>query len=549
MVDWYDYCFIHIKMRPRSFAPMETKQLIPVIFTIYWLILAGTPAQGMSFSRKVDSIQVVLDSGQLVLPGESFRIGVSSYRNGKKKNTMGILGGSVWWLKYKVDVAGGSDFGGKIQVSEKLVPSKGKYVGLRVYPRKQPELQKEVLIPLNYDTKIAYRPIARFDKAPGSQIRGEVEAEFNNGIKRTFDNLRSGRESDYYHFSPYGGRWNNGRFTIDPDFMNIQGHKASLVVSSMLNRSVADTFAVLLDYRHSYDLHFSGDNGRTGFSGSDGRSGSTGENGSDGQDGQDAEPGYDGPDVGVWVDLYHDSILNCDLLYVYAQNSSTGDEYRYLINPDGGRLEVSSNGGPGGNGGNGGDGGNGGQGYEGEKWIETHVEKRIVKKPVVKKVIHKRTRKVLNAEGKEEEVEVDVEVEETVYVDEEVEVEVQEVRLGPGGPGGDGGWGGAGGYAGPGGYGGNISLFFTDDAWSYQKLIVAQSNGGSGGSNGNGGNGGHGGAGGYGNPIGADGSGGREGASVIGWADSGREGRITIQPTEEFFFYIPGMEASQTETP
>lgn len=462
---------------------------------------------------------------------------------------MGLLGGSVWWLKYKVDVTGGSDFGGKILVNEKLVPSKGKYIGLRVYPRRQPALQKEMLIPLNYDTRIVYRPTNRFDKAPGSQIKGEVEAEFNNGIKRVYENLRTSKESDYYRFSPNGGSWYNGKFVIDPDFMNIQGHKASLVVSSMLNRSVTDTFAVLLDYRHAYQLHFSGASGSSGFSGSSGHSGSTGANGSDGQNGGDGAPGMDGPEVGIWVDLYHDSILHTDLLYVYAQNQWTGQEYRYLINPDGGTLQVSSEGGDGGRGGDGGNGGSGGQGQEGERWVETHIEKKTIQKPVVKKVIKKRTRKTTDANGKEVETEVDVEVEETVYVDEVIDVVVEEVKYGPGGPGGNGGWGGAGGYGGQGGNGGNIFLFFTEDARPYQNVIIARSNGGSGGSHGSGGHGGSGGSGGFGNPNGPSGSGGQSGPSAIGWASEGYGGKITIQPTEEFFFYVPKMEASQTAKP
>ncbi|MGE5427819.1 MAG: hypothetical protein ACM3O8_07985, partial [Methylococcaceae bacterium] len=501
------------------------------------------------FSRKVDSIQIVFDNQQLVLPGESFRIGVTSYRNGKAKNTMGLLGGSVWWLKYKVDVTGGTDFGGKIMVNEKLVPSKGKYIGLRVYPRRQSLLQKELLIPLNYDTKIVYRPIERFDKAPGSQIKGEVEAEFNNGIKRVYDNLKTSKESDYFRFSPHGGNWNNGKFIIDPDFMNIQGHKASLVVSSMLNKSVTDTFAVLLDYRHAYQLHFTGESGFPGLCGGSGHSGPLGANGSDGQSGGDGGQGMDGPEVGVWVDLYHDSILHTDLLYVYAQNQWTGKEYRYLINPDGGRLEVSSEGGNGGRGGNGGNGGMGGQGQEGERWIESHIEKKTIQKPVVKKVIKKRTRKTTDANGKEVETEIDVEVEETVYVEEVIEVVVQEVKYGPGGPGGNGGWGGAGGYGGQGGNGGNIFLFFTEDARSYQNVIMATSNGGSGGIHGNGGSGGSGGVGGFGNPTGPNGISGQSGLSATGWASDGHEGKISIQPTEEFFFYVPKMEASQTDKP
>lgn len=528
---------------------MKTLLYLPLVLFVFCMAILSPSANAFPFPRKVDSIKVVFDNQQLVLPGETFRIGVTSYKNGKTKSTTGLLGGSVWWLKYKVEVTGGTDFGGKIQVSDRLVPSKGKYIAVKAYPRKQPELQKQMLIALNYDTKIVYRPTSQFDKAPGCQIKGEVEAEFDNGSKRVYDNLRNSKVSGYYQFSPFGGNWYNGKFTIDPDFTNIENHTAALIVNSLRNRSVADTFAVLLDYRHAYQLYFNGSHGHSGFRGANGSSGPMGGNGYDGQDGQNGEPGYDGPDVGVWVDLYHDSILNCNLLYVYGQNLWTGEEYRYLINPDGGTLKIASDGGGGGDGGSGGNGGDGGRGFEGEKWIETHMEKRIEKQPVVKKVKQTVTRKIINAEGKEEEVQEEVEVDQTVYVDVEVEVAVQVEMQGPGGDGGDGGWGGAGGYGGPGGYGGNINLYFTDDAWQYQHVVVASSNGGSGGSHGHGGMGGSGGAGGYGKPNGRNGTSGLSGPSAMGWANSGGSGRITIQPTEEFFFYSPKMEASQSANP
>ena len=519
---------------------MEINRHILIILLAFCLSGIGSPVAGFPFSRKVDSLQIVFDPQQLVLPGESFRIGIASYtKNGKIKNTTGLLGGSVWWLKYKVDVTGGANVAGRIWVDEQLVPSKEKYINIKVYPRKQPELMKEMLLPLNYETQIVYRPTNSFDKSPGSQIKGELVTSFNNGITRVCENLRNSRESDYFHFSPQGGSWEKGKFIIDPDFTKIDEHRAALIINSLRNESVADTFAVQLDYRHAYMLHPRGSSGMPGFSGMSGSSGSSGGNGYDGQNGQSGEYGSDGPEMGIWVDLYRDSILNSDLLYVYTQNLWTGEESRYLINPDGGKLDVSSNGGSGGSGGVGGNGGAGGQGVEGEKWIEKHIEKRIVKKPIIKKVIRKEKKKVVDAEGKEVEVEVDVEVEETVYVDEVIEVEVEVVRQGPGEDGGDGGWGGDGGLGAPGGYGGNITLYFTDDAWYYQNVIVASSTGGSGGTNGSGGSGGSGGAGGYGNPNGRSGSGGQSGSWGMGWAGSGGNGKITIKPTEEFFFYTP----------
>ena len=504
------------------------------------LLLSGIKmtAFALPSSQKVDSIQIAFDKQQLVLPGESFKIGIISYyRNGKIKKTTGLLGGSVWWWKYKIDVVGGTDFSGKVTVNEELIPSKGKYIGIKAYPRKQPELIKELLLPLNYETKIAYRPTGNYDKSPGSQINGEVISEFNNGIVRICDDWRNNKESQNFLFSGKGGYWKNGKFTIDPDFMKIENHHANLIINSLRNTSVADTFSVQLDYKHAYDLHFSGSSGIHGFSGSSGSTGYSGGNGTDGQNGQNGEFGDDGPDIGVWVDLYRDSVLNADLLYVYAQNLFTNKEYRYLINPEGGSLDVSSFGGTGGNGGSGGNGGAGGNGRDGEKWIETHIEKQTVKKPVTKKVVRKEIHKRKDTDGKEYDVEVDVETTETEYVDEVIDVVVEVVHQGPGEDGGDGGWGGPGGLGGSGGYGGNITLYFTRDAMPFSYLITARSEGGSGGMNGSGGFGGSGGSGGVGNPSGRSGSSGQSGPSAFGWASSGGSGQIRIQSTEEFFEY------------
>ncbi|NEW83925.1 MAG: hypothetical protein GZ094_16375, partial [Mariniphaga sp.] len=432
-----------------------------ILITLFVSLTVGfvKSAAGNTFAPKIDSIQVVFDTQQLILPGESFHIGIAAYyKNGKVKKTVGIKGGSVWWWNYKVEVSGGTDFGGRILVNKELVPSKGKYIAIKAWPRKQSELEKELLLPLNYETKIKYRPTVAFDKSPGSQVKGELVAEFNNGDKRTYSNLRNSKESANFRFYTKGGSWKNGKFTIDPDFTKIDNHQSSLIVRSLQNRAVTDTFSVLLDYKHAYDLQLSGSSGMLGFSGTNGGSGYPGGNG---QNGQNGDFGSDGPDLGVWVDLYRDSLLNCDLLYVYAQNSFTGEEYHYLINPEGGSLTVRSQGGSGGTGGYGGSGGNGASGSDGRKWTETKTEKKIVQKPVTKKVTRKQRKKVTNADGKEVEIEEDVEVDETVMVDVETEVQIAFEVQGPGEDGGDGGHGGAGGLGGEGGYGGNITLYFT----------------------------------------------------------------------------------------
>lgn len=511
-----------------------------------WVAILGLVFQFvpcLAMTPKVDSIQVVLDPSGLILPGESFPIGIVSYsKKGKIKKTVGLAGGNVWWMRYNVEVTGGSFSGGKVSVSDQLIPSKGKYIEIKAYPRKQPELTKRFLLPLNYETKMEFRVTDNFDKAPGSQVKGELFTEFDNGLQRICRNLRNSDESERFSFFPNGGTWKNGKFLIDPDFIHIENHEPLLIIQSLRNPELIDTFHVLLDYRHTYKLSLYGSTGMPGFSGSNGSNGSAGDHGYDGQPGQNGGFGEDGPDIDVFADLYYDSLLYCNLLYVYAENRWTGEEYRYLINPDGGKLLVNSFGGPGGNGGSGGRGGNGGDGRDGERWTETHLEKRIVKKPVQKKSIRREKQKKIDAEGKEYEVDVDVEYTETVYVDEETYVEVAIEKQGPGQGGGDGGWGGPGGVGGEGGYGGNINLYFTDDARPYRNLIEVKSSGGSGGMHGSGGSGGLGGRGGSGHPDGSSGRNGQTGPSAIGWANNGYNGRISIGSTEEFFHYKPAQE-------
>ncbi len=502
------------------------------------ILTAGSEAAAGIFRSEPDSITLFYDSEQLRLPGESFRLGVISHlKSGKLKKSVGLAGGTHLWWNYRVEVRGGDFSGGRVTVNERLVPSRGKYISVRVYPRKQPALAKELLLPLNYETEIIYRPVENFDKAPGSQVKGELVARFDNGMVRVYEDLRNSRAAGYYRFWADGGSWHKGRFIIEPDFTRIRDHRSDLYVEALRSQGVTDTFSVVLDYRHDYSLFFRGRGGSPGFSGSDGFRGGEGVPGGHGEPGQEGEWGYDGPDLAVYADLYYDSLLRCNLLYLFAENVFTGEEFRYLVNPDGGSLEVLSEGGDGGSGGDGGHGGPGGKGRDGEKWKEKIKVKKIEKQPFKQKGTRREMRKMTNREGKEEEVEVEVEVEEIVYKDVEVWVEEEIEVQGPGEEGAPGGWGGPGGLGGPGGYGGNISLYFTEDAWPCRHLIEARAPGGSGGSHGHGGSGGPGGPGGFGNPPGKQGTSGRSGPSAIGWAEDGKRGQIIYGSTAEFFFY------------
>lgn len=404
-----------------------------------------------------------------------------------------------------------------------------------------------MLIPLNYETSVEFIPEIPFAKSPGGAIEGKIVSVYNNGIMRITDKLHTSNQTAGFSFRTSGGSWQKGKFIIDPDFMNIENHTASLVVTPVLNPAVTDTFSVLLDYKQNYTLNFNALSGTWGFSGSNGSNGGTGCNGGDGSFGQNGEPGDNAPDVGVWADLYFDSLLNCNLLYVYAQNFWSGEEKFLLINPEGGHLEINANGGSGGNGGNGGRGGDGGNGRDGEVWFETVVVEKIEKQPRSQTVIKKEKKQVTDAEGNTTEIEVDVQTTETVYVDVVVEENVTIRHQEPGENGGNGGYGGGGGFGGPGGDGGYIYYYFTEDAEPYEYLFTAKTRGGSGGMNGSSGSGGSGGIGGFGNPSGSHGANGGYGPSAFGISgSSGQNGKIFKDRTDEFFFYQTAGENAES---
>ncbi len=126
-------------------------------------------------------------------------------------------------------------------------------------------------------------------------------------------------------------------------------------------------------YDEKYTANFSGRRGNSGLSGTDGMSGSSGSTGStdpnnpspggnggdgtNGSDGQDGDRGGDAPPVQVRV-----AFRAGDHPLLQVGVAAAGHQKFYLIDPQGGSLTVSADGGPGGSGGRGGRGGQGGSG-------------------------------------------------------------------------------------------------------------------------------------------------------------------------------------------
>ena len=149
------------------------------------------------------------------------------------------------------------------------------------------------------------------------------------------------------------------------------GHVIVTVASHPDLRAELD---IPLRYNYKFVSNFSGSSGSSGINGSDGTDGASGSTGSmdpdqpsaggngtdgtDGSNGQDGGAGSDAPPVDVRVTL-----RSGPHPLLQAGVSAPGHKQRfYLVDPQGGSLTVTADGGPGGSGGKGGRGGRGGSG-------------------------------------------------------------------------------------------------------------------------------------------------------------------------------------------
>lgn len=425
----------------------------------------------------IKSLVVRYDPSVLRIPGNSLPFGISALmQNGDVYNTKGYLNGELRWINFKIEVDGGSVFLGDLHFDQTAKPLKNNGITVRIYSRKSKELLHEQQIMYNYPIDIELYPKNEFDYAPKNRIVLGMDVQYNNGAVISEDIVGLTNPKNVY-LSVSGGFYNLGAINIEPDPFKIVNHTVEIVGLSPQNPEVSDTLRFLLDYRTTYKKSYTVSHGANGVNGMAGSNGSSVNcHGEDGGHGQRGQNGYNGVELDMFVDVYYDTIINQELLYVEIKDLWSGDIDRFLINTDGGSLYVSNKGGNGGNGGNGGSGGAGINGKDGE-WFEE---------------------KTTNKDG---------------------DTTINKYR-GAGETGGDGGRGGDGGDGGFGGQGGYVTITFTKAADWYQHLITIYNSGGEGGHGGSYGHGGSGGKGGAGSPQGEDGRSGWNGRS----GDNGYDG-------------------------
>lgn len=168
----------------------------------------------------------------------------------------------------------------------------------------------------------------------------------------------------------------NGRVSLPADPRLSDGKLPHVTITVPSHPDLRAELDIPVRYDRKFSANFQGSSGFSGLDGASGRDGSSGsmgsfdpdhpvaggngEDGTNGSDGEDGKPGDDGPPVQVRATLRSGShpLLQVG---VFAQNK----QKFFLVDPQGGYLVVTSEGGSGGSGGRGGRGGRGGSGGAG----------------------------------------------------------------------------------------------------------------------------------------------------------------------------------------
>ena len=164
-----------------------------------------------------------------------------------------------------------------------------------------------------------------------------------------------------------------GVISLRHDPRPTQGQLPHVTVTIPSHPGLHADLDVPLRYDYAFSANFSGASGTSGLNGTDGQDGlggnsgssdpnnpspgGDGGNGTDGSNGQDGSPGGDAPAVQIDMTVADGAH---PLLQILVQ-AGTHQRY-YLVDPNGGSLSVSADGGAGGSGGRGGRGGRGGLG-------------------------------------------------------------------------------------------------------------------------------------------------------------------------------------------
>src|SRR6202000_2449671 len=220
---------------------------------------------------------------------------------------------------YHIEVDSGSYSGGKVKLHASKVYKKGDSVIVNVYTRKwflggRGKFLTTRKIPYNFEDSIAVMTDGNSNRFPGGHIKFGVRTFYND---KQFADLwypvKKKNKNDFLlgfdggHLSKKKGDWK-----LDPDPTKIHGDKVQLYAALAKAPAIRDTMGWMLDYKSRFQCNILS--------------------------------AADGHELNVSVDVFDDTIIDAKLLQIEVHDGTTNRTYNYVVNTQGGSINISSTG-------------------------------------------------------------------------------------------------------------------------------------------------------------------------------------------------------------
>lgn len=353
------------------------------------------------FSAVITKIALVPLSKTTILPGDRFSFSVTAtYDDGKQKDIKSTS--SKFKSLFSLELDGCSSHKGKIFV-HKIRPADNKFsVNVVLKDNKALNTSLERVVDYFTDIKIKYEPTSI---ELGQKKLLTLDCKANTGDHIYIDQNSSTRKWEWFNIkTSKGSSFENGWLIISGDVKDFDCDTVRFSLHPIKADSVSEKASFTINYSKLFKADFNGPHGEEGKKGSNPKS-----NGGVGGDGATGAEGVDGKNLIVRLSLHE---CNRNLIKVEIEDTLAKAVSCFIINKNGGELDIYCNGGDGGDGGqgsdgkkgknagkkteaqDGGDGGNGGHGGHGGHGGSVTIYSALNTSPYVELI------KVVNRGGK-----------------------------------------------------------------------------------------------------------------------------------------------------
>ncbi len=299
------------------------------------------------FSGVITKIALVPLSKTTILPGDRFSFSLTvTYDDGKQKDIKSTS--SKFRSLFSLELKGCTSNKGKIFVNTNR-PIDNKFA-VYVILKENKALKASFERGVDYftDIKIKYEPVSI---ELGQKKLLTLDCKANTGDHIYIDQNSPTRKWEWFNIqTSKGSSFENGWLIISGDVKDFDCDTVRFSLHPVKADSVREKASFTINYSKLFKADFNGVDGEEGKKGNNPKS-----NGGVGGDGETGLEGLNGKNLIVRLSLHE---CNRNLIKVEIEDTLAKVVSRFIVNKNGGELDIYCNGG---------DGGNGGQGSDGKK--------------------------------------------------------------------------------------------------------------------------------------------------------------------------------------